>query len=169
MRAYRIDEPGGIRIVAPYLREFVDALRTEIPYHSREFDPDTKSWVVDRGWEHALVTVVMRYYDALEPLVRAADAEARERRAAERERMNASGQPSHSPTQCLAAVRRIYREEAEVGVFPPAESEAVIRACYRARALQLHPDVAGPASHAAMVALNRAYETLLKTVKRASA
>lgn len=167
MHAYLLEDPAGIRVISPYNRDFVDAIKAEIPRWAREFDMDSRTWLVDREYEDTLVSVVRRYY-SFDRLITIAESESREQLAAARAR-TARAAPAHSPQQCLDQVRRIYREESEVGVFPPARSETVIRACYRARALQLHPDVAGPSSHDAMVALNRAYETLLKSVKRASA
>lgn len=168
MRAYLLEEPDGIRVISPYNREFVDSLKAEIPRWARDFDMDSRTWLVDREYEDTLVSVVRRYY-SFDRLVTITEADNRANRAAARERASRPAPAAHSTQQCLDHVRRIYREEAEVGVFPPAASEAIVRACYRARALQLHPDLAGSASHDAMVALNRAYETLLKSVKRASA
>lgn len=168
MHAYLLEETNGIRVISPFIREFVDTLKAEIPRWAREFEMDGRTWLIDREYEDTLVSVVRRFY-SFERVLSNAVAEDRVRQAAARERVARAPTPAHSIQQCLEHVRRMYREEAEVGVFPPAQSESVIRACYRARAMQLHPDVAGSASHDAMVALNRAYETLLKSVKRATA
>ncbi len=62
----------------------------------------------------------------------------------------------------MADIEDLY---AILGLVPTASAEE-IRAAYRRKALQAHPDVMGSSDSAEFVRLNRAYETLGDPVRR---
>lgn len=164
MRAYLLDEGGQIRMIAPYVKAFIEGgLREAVPRWAKTFEPDTKHWLIDRDYEDALREAMADYFEVEHIVTKgeairmamAAAATAREGSAAPR--------PAHSYQQCLKAVRRIYQEESELHVLPGAPW-SVIEAAFRAVARLCHPDLIGPSGHTRMVAVNRAYETLKKRV-----
>lgn len=158
---------GRVYVFAPYNPEFVDLLKEEIPWHARKWDADAKRWSVSADYQTLLETIAANFFEVdvavTENAARQRESEARASRGDAPPQQPSSG---HTIAQCLAAIRHIYAEEAELGVFPPADTETVIRAVYRAKALLTHPDHAGAASNDAMVRLNRAYDTLMKRCKR---
>jgi hypothetical protein len=157
---------GKIYVVAPYNPEFVNALKEGIPWHARKWDGDAKHWAVSADYQMTLETIAADYFD-FDVAVTESTAQHREEAArAQRPPDPPRASSGHTTAQCLAAVRHIYAEEAALGVFPPADSEPLIRAVYRAKALLAHPDIVGASAHDAMVTLNRAYDTLLKRCKR---
>jgi hypothetical protein len=46
MRGFAIRESNGVRLVTPYDKQFVESLKLSIPHHYREYDPDSRSWLV---------------------------------------------------------------------------------------------------------------------------
>lgn len=162
MRAYLLREGDRTRVITPYVPEFVSDLKAEIPYHAKDFDRDSKHWIIDGEYEDRALEVASRYFEAT-VVVPEAEALRRERaaRAAGAAQAPPSSRPAHNATQCLGEVRRIWREEAELSVLPEALF-AVIQAAYRALSKLTHPDVVGPSGHAAMVRINQAYDLLTK-------
>lgn len=164
--AYLVRTATKIDVLSPYNEGFKQDVK-EIPYHARSWDADQRCWVVDVSYADLLEEIASRYYDVIW-LISESESERRVNAAKASTQRQQGGSSSHSTAQCLAVISRVYEEEAILGIFPPAESERIIRAAYRARAPKVHPDHAGAASHGAMVALNRAYDTLLKRCKRAA-
>jgi hypothetical protein len=164
MRAFIYREEDRLRVVTPYVREFVDDLKARIPYHARGFDPEAKHWLIDRDYEEDLETVMSDYFDVT-TVVSEAEALRRERAA----RVAGAAQrpapePTHNVEECARRVRHLHQEEAALYLLPGAPWK-VVQAAYRALATLLHPDVAGAGSHAEMVRINRAYETLERRSK----
>jgi hypothetical protein len=149
-RAYLIEEDDS-----PYNQEYLDAMRDLLPKWARDYDASAKHWLIDASWLDELLPLLREHFDIVtmvEPVARARPPQA----------------PPHSPLDCLNTVRSYFREEATVGVFPPAEDEKLVTAAYRARSMRLHPDIAGPESSEAMKALNRARDVLLRRCEQAA-
>jgi hypothetical protein len=126
----------------PYDKTFVESLKLAIPHRSREYDPESRSWLILYPYEDAGLRVARRFYDSIEEV---------DTRATERSHDN--------PVMCLQAVRRLFPDHAVLGVLPEAPAE-VVQGAYRALVRLHHPDLNGGAGHAETVALNRAYERI---------
>jgi hypothetical protein len=165
MRAFIYREEDRLRVVTPYVREFVDDLKLRIPYHARGFDPEAKHWLIDGNYEEELVDVMSEYFDVMTVV---SEAEAIRRERAARAKATAEARPEPPPPhpvgECDRRVRALYREEATLYLLPGAPFP-VIQAAYRALARMLHPDLAGVEKHDDMVRLNRAFEALERRVK----
>lgn len=162
MRAYLLREGSRIRVITPYVPDFVSDLKTEIPYYARSFEPEGKCWLIDAEREEEILDVTSRYFD---PLFVVTEAEAlRRERAAKASTPPPSSSPSgHGSAECLRIVRGVWQEEAELHLLPGAPL-SLVEAAWRAMAKLFHPDLVGPGGHTRMVAINRAYETLRKRV-----
>jgi hypothetical protein len=160
MRAFLMREGDRVRVVTPYVPEFVADLKEEIPYYAKTWDRESKNWLVDGEYEETALEVATRYF---ETTVVVAEAEALRRERAARAASAPPPRPdaAHSTARCAEVVRSVYREEAELYLLPGAPL-AVIQAAYRAVSKLVHPDLAGESSHARMVAVNRAYDLLVK-------
>lgn len=163
MRAFLLREGDRTRVVTPYLSEFVEDLKAEIPYYAKQFDRESKHWLVDGEYEDTALEVAERYFETT-VVVSEAEALRREQtaRASARPSPPPQAQPPHDTNECARRVRTIWREEAELYLLPGAPF-ALIRVVYRELAKILHPDISkAPDATEAMVRLNRAYETLTK-------
>lgn len=161
MRAYLLKDGDRVRVITPYVADFVTDLKAEIPYYAKEFDRDSKHWLVDGEYEDTILEVSSRYFETA-VMVTEADALRRERAArAAAERQQAPPPSPHDADECARRVRGVWREEAELYLLPGAPL-SVIEAAYRAVAKLFHPDLIGSGGHARMVAVNRAYEALRK-------
>lgn len=166
MRAFLLREGDRTRVVTPYVPEFVNDLKAEIPYYAKEFDRDSKHWIVDGEYEETALEVASRYF---ETTVVVSEAEAlRRERAARASTSPPPPRPAHNAQQCLDEVRRLWREEAALHLLPDAPWD-VVQAAYRALAKIHHPDLVGAAGHAAMVRVNGAYALLTKRRRGATA
>lgn len=167
MRAVLLREGDRIRAFAPYCPDFIADLKSEIPYHAKHWDGDARNWVVDGDYEEPLIEISERHFDVL-IAVSELDSVRRERAARASAAPPPQAQPPHDTNECARRVRGIWREEAELYLLPGAPF-SVIQAAYRAVAKLFHPDVAGSDGHARMVAVNRAYDTLERRSKGATA
>lgn len=168
MRALLLREGDRIRAFTPYCPDFIADLKNEIPFHAKHWDGDAKNWVVDGDYEEPLLEVAERYFDVL-VAVSESDALRRERAArATSATPPPQAQPPHDTNECARRVRSIYREEAELFLLPGAPF-SVVQAAYRAVAKLFHPDVVGSGGNARMVSINRAYDTLERRSKGATA
>lgn len=169
MRAFLLREGDRVRVITPYVPEFVADLKEEIPYHAKSWDRDSRNWLVDGEYEETALDVASRYF---ETTVVVPEAEAlRRERAARASASTASApppRPAHSGQQCLGEVRRLWREEAALFLLPDAPLTA-LQAVYRALAKLYHPDLAGGAGHDTMVRINAAYDLLSKRKREAGA
>jgi hypothetical protein len=154
--AVLLKKHGRVYVFAPWNPEFIEALKDGLPWHARKWNAEARTWSVPDDYQPRLVEIASAFYEITIAFPEGASPQ----------RETTPPPAVHTPSQCLAVIRRLYAEEATLGVFPPADSEPIIRAVYRARALLTHPDLAGAASNDAMVTLNRAYDTLLKRCKR---
>lgn len=159
MRAYLLREGDRVRVITPYVPEFVTDLKAEIPYYAKDFDRDSKHWIVDGEYEGAVREIASNDF---ETTVVVPEAEAlRREQAARRTAASPSPSPPHDTNECARRVRQVWREEAELYLLPGAP-RSVIEAAYRAVAKLFHPDLVGSDGHARMVAINRAYDALKK-------
>jgi hypothetical protein len=162
VRAFLLREGDRIRVITPYVPDFVTDLKAEIPYYAKSFDRDSKHWLVDGEYEETVLEVASHYFETT-VVVSESDALRRERAA----RASAAAPPPPSPpsphdaNECARRVRGIWKEEAELYLLPGAPW-SVIEAVYRAVAKLTHPDLVGPSGNARMVAVNRAYDVLKK-------
>ena len=168
MRAFLLREGDRIRVVTPYLAEFVADLKADVPYYAKDFDRESKHWLVDGEYEEMVREIADRYFETT-VVVSEAEALRRERAA----RASAAPPPPpqqslHDTNECARRVRVMWREEAELFLLPGAPFE-VIQAAYRAVAKLFHPDLVGSGGHERMVAINKAYSVLERRAKGASA
>jgi hypothetical protein len=159
--AVLLKKHGRVYVFAPWNPEFIEALKDGLPWHARKWNAEARTWSVPDDYQPRLVEIASAFYEITIAFPEGASPQ-RESPSAPRP----ESRPAHSIQQCLSEVRRLYAEEATLGLFPPADSEPIIRAVYRARALLVHPDHAGASSTETMVRLNRAYEVLLKRCKQ---
>jgi hypothetical protein len=152
-------------VITPYVPEFVADLKEEIPYHAKSWDRDSRNWLVDGDYEEALLMVASNYF---ETTVVVTEAETLRRERAAKASSQPSAAPPHDTNECARKVRSVWREEAALYLLPGAPY-AVIQAAHRALAKLLHPDVTHRDTNAEMAAVNRAYDTLTKRHKGASA
>jgi hypothetical protein len=152
-KVYLLREGDEFRTVMPYNAAFLDEMRETIPKYARRYDPPAKHWLVDAEWREEWTTVLARHFEEIVAVKLDSTAEE-------------ASSPPHRPNDCLNTVRQYFREEALLGLCPPADNEQVIRAAYRARSLQLHPDIVGAESNDAMAKLNRAKDILMEQFKR---
>src|SRR5947207_15919263 len=108
MRGFAIREDGAVRLVTPYDKSFVEALKLAIPNHYREYDPGSRSWLIEPPYDRTAVLIAARHYDSIEE-VGASNLEP----------------ISHAPTVCLATVKRLYPDHAVLGVLPDAPAEVI--------------------------------------------
>lgn len=159
--AFLMREGSQVRVVAPYNADFVAELK-QIPYYAKTWLGEQKHWLIEDEYGDLLFEIASRYF-SVQWVITEHEAQQRVSAAmASAQRLAGSG--SHSTAQCLDVVKKVYREEAALHLLPPVTSENVLRAVYRALAREHHPDVAGAASHGTMVAINAAYDLLLKRV-----
>lgn len=154
MRGFWVREVDRARLLTPYSAAFVDALKTAVPFRYLRWDQDTKSWVVRQPYIEDALRIAHDHYDEMVALEQAA--------GGVRSSSAPPPRPAHNAQQCLSEVRRIWGEEAALGLLPDAPP-SVVHAVYRALALLVHPDRGG--SHERMVEVNRAYELLKKLGK----
>jgi len=165
MRAFLYREGGRLRVITPYVPEFVDDLKARIPYHAKSFDRESKHWLVDEDYEEDLFDVTSDYFEVT-LVVSEADALRRERmaRAQARPAPTPPPEPTHNSQECLRRIKHLYQEEAALHLLPGAPL-SVVQGAYRALAKMLHPDVVGASGHAEMVRVNRAYDLLQKRLR----
>jgi hypothetical protein len=128
---------GAVEVFAPYVPEYVGALKESVPYGYRTFNPEQKTWTIYPPYVNAATECVWRYFDAVEWLV---------------------PEQGHSSVS-LEEIRRRFPDHAVLHLLPDAPVN-VIHSAYRALALEHHPDRAGADAHQRMVQLNLAYERL---------
>lgn len=141
MKAYIVDEAGRVSLKTPYDADFVAALKAEIPFWSRSWNPETRTWQVQAPFIEAAVRIVSEFFDQIE-------------------RRSAVATPSTghgSVRECIENIREQRPYHAALFVLPGAP-ESVINAAYRALAKQCHPDLGG--EHDSMIRINQAYENL---------
>ena len=152
---------GSVRLITPFDRAFVDALKEAIPWRHRDFDGSTKTWTIHEPYDSEALQLALDYYDDMEEVFTQAGVE-REIANAFKTHVcitkEAPGTP-HEVSECLRRVRHMHQEFAVLYLLPGAPW-SVIQAAYRALVKLVHPDVAGSGSHQAMVEVNRAYEAL---------
>ena len=52
-----------VMLRTPYVPAFVDALKLEIPWQGRKWDPATKIWEVDPLYKNLAIDICKRYFD----------------------------------------------------------------------------------------------------------
>ena len=52
-----------VMLRTPYVPAFVDALKAEIPWTARKWDPGGKIWEVDPLYKHLAIQICQRYFD----------------------------------------------------------------------------------------------------------
>ena len=162
MRAYLLREGDRVRVITPYVPDFVTDLKAEVPYYAKDFDRDSRHWLVDGEYEETVIEVAGRYFETA-IVIPEAEALRRERAARAAAPPPPSAPAPHDTNECARRVRAMWCEEAELYVLPGAPL-SVIKAAFRAVAKLCHPDLIGPSGHARMVAVNRAYEALRKRI-----
>lgn len=154
MRGFWVREVGGVRLLTPYVAEFVPALKEAVPFRYLHWDANAKSWVVKQPYVDSALTVAGEYYDRMTEL----SLPGSDQGAAPSPPPGA--RPAHNIQQCLNEVRRVWGEEAALYLLPGAPWE-VVQAAYRTLAKLYHPDTGSPAaSHEAMSRVNGAYGLL---------
>jgi len=141
-----------VRIITPYVEAFKLAIHEAIPWRSRHFDWDTKTWIVRQPFVNDALEIAHQHFDRMDEL-RPANGQTEGSPSS----ASSSSSAGHGLAECLGRVRGMYREESEVHLLPDAPLP-VVPAAYRAMALLVHPDRGG--SHEQMVAVNKAYEIL---------
>lgn len=146
--AFLVEYPDLLRVITPFNREFVDALKDAIPYMGRRYHPDSRTWTVDREYEDDLRALVSEYWtvETLYPNVR-----------------QTPSTPPCNTTQCLGRVRAQWPHHTALGLWPEAPA-CLVLAAYRALAREYHPDHRSGAGHEQMVTINRAYDALKSDV-----
>lgn len=129
---------GRYELRFPYSRNLVEAIKADIPAAYREYEPDTKTWIVDGPYAGTAIQLLRSVFP---------DATINHREE------TTSQSP---PMQRSNLHARLY-------VLPDAP-KCVVDAAYKALVKELHPDRA-PAeqrnqAHDQMVALNEAYSIL---------
>lgn len=73
-----VAENGGLKIITPFSRDFVDELKEAVPATSRKWDPPSKAWLVSKQYSSVIKEIVDRVYscDVAMPTVIATDTEA---------------------------------------------------------------------------------------------
>jgi len=156
MRGFWVREVGGVRLLTPFDQDFITELKDRIPYRSRAFDADTKSWIVKMPYVDDALELAAETFEGMTELYSERPATATPR-----------PEPPHGYAECVRRVVGYYVHEAALWVIPGAP-EDVVRAAYKALALSAHPDVAGPSAHGAMVRLNAAYAIVRDRARQAS-
>lgn len=145
MRGFYVREPHQVTVITPYRQEFVEELKDAIPYRSRSFDPEFRTWTVRQPYVDSTLEIAAQHFDGMRRLYA--------------EQPAPSTESGHAIEECLRRVRLYYREEAILYVIHDAPWP-VIQAAFRATAKLAHPDTGG--SNEAMTLVNLAYETLCK-------
>lgn len=158
-RAFLLREGDSIRVMTPFLEEFKEDLKAEIPYSGKRWDADGRGWIVSVEYEDTLRDIVERYFEATF-LVTEADALRRERAAGATIRQ-APPQPPHDTAECGRRVRSQWPHDSTMFLQPGAPQDLVI-AAYRVLSKIFHPDVSGRDSTAEMAKINMAYTELSK-------
>jgi hypothetical protein len=58
-----VGRSGAVKITGPYNEQFVNALKAEVPYGGREWNKESKSWIVNADWANKAVDVARTTYD----------------------------------------------------------------------------------------------------------
>lgn len=61
-RAWRLPQNGNLVIGAPYRKDFVTALKECIHYSYREFDAQTKNWIVYPDFAETALSLFTEFY-----------------------------------------------------------------------------------------------------------
>ncbi len=165
MRAFVLYEGDRVRLISPYVREFVESMKALIPHRFREWRADENCWLIARSYEPELRSVAEQFYDSVELLITAEEADERVTRALASER-----ELTHKTWKdCVRQMRNAFPHHYALGLFPGLDNPSLIQAMYRAGAKLVHPDIAGPSTHADMVRLNQARDALLHGLKGTAA
>ena len=152
-----------MRLITPFIREFVDGLKETVPWRYRSYDGDSKTWTIEEPYTDEALALALDYYDELEEVYTEAAVQREIARAFKTHTCQTTATPSsHGTDECLRRVRHLHQEHAALYLLPGAPW-SVVQAAYRALAMLVHPDRGG--SHQTMVDVNRAYETLQKRVQ----
>jgi hypothetical protein len=149
MSAYAITRGYGVELVTPYRRAFVDALKGYIPAHFREWDPDSRTWTLIPPYDVTGMRLAREHFGTVEMLA------------------PSTGGTDHRLYDCLRRVQEEHPDYATLHLLPDAPVD-VVKGAYRALALALHPDHAGPSTHERMVRINASYARLSAALKGAA-
>lgn len=174
MKAVLVREGQRLRVITPYVPEFLAEMKAGIPHYAREYDPDSRHWLIDADQEGELRDILETWFEIV-TVVSEAEALRREQAARKAAAAGATtnappprGGTGHGSDECARIVRSVWREEAVLYLLPGAP-KAVVDAAYRAVARLTHPDVNGSDKHADMVKVNLAYEAISKRFRGQSA
>lgn len=147
-----------MRLITPFIREFVDALKETVPWRYRSYDGDSRTWTIEEPYASDALALALDYYGDMEEVYTEAAVQREIAKAFKTHTCHATATPSpHGTDECLRRVRHLHQEHAALYLLPGAPWP-LVQAAYRALALLVHPDRGG--SHQAMVDVNRAYESL---------
>lgn len=60
----KLDKTGSIKIITPYKKDFVDAIKGQIHWQNRKWDQDLKCWVVNSASIDQAMQIVRSFYNA---------------------------------------------------------------------------------------------------------
>lgn len=141
MRGFYVREPHQVTVITPFVQAFVEELKDAIPYRSRSFDPEFRTWTVRQPYVDPALEIAAQHFDGMRRLY------------AEQP----TTETGHTIEECLRRVRLFYCEESTLYLIHGAPWP-IIQAAYRATAKLAHPDTGG--SNQEMTRVNLAYETL---------
>ena len=138
MRVLLIDRGSGlVELLAPYDPDLVAELKARVPYRSRTWDPETKSWRIAPQFTETIVGAIRTLgFDV-------------ERLAPKGSTGSASQTGRSTPDPDLAV---LY-------LLPDAPKE-VVQAAFRALALLYHPNRAGYEATPTMQRINAAFDNV---------
>jgi hypothetical protein len=123
----------GCDISSPWDQNFLDDLKTSIPFFARSWKPEHKLWSIRKNWVPVAVEVTRRHFRVVE-----IPAEEQKR------------QSTHTSSDVYAVLCLL-----------PSAPRELVKAAYRVLALAHHPDREG-GDIEKMQRLNAAYEKLTK-------
>lgn len=180
-----------IEVVTPYNQQFVTALKTQVPYSARRYDPETKRWLVAGKYGTEIQTMILKYFGRSVPLPKLANntplMNLIEVLYLGRAKMRSDGTSSASgwhnngwnvvfPTKTLKAYFQpsFGAEQPDTATLysllgiQGGASAAEIQTGFRRMAKQWHPDVCRePDAQEMFLKIKDAYETLSNPGKRA--
>lgn len=180
-----------IEVVTPYNQQFVTALKTQVPYSARRYDPETKRWLVAGKYGTEIQTMILKYFGRSVPLPKLANntpiMNLIEVLYLGRAKIRVDGTSSASgwhnngwnvvfPTKALKAYFQpsFGPDQPDMSTLysllgiPGRASAAEIQTGFRRMAKQWHPDVCRePDAQEMFLKIKDAYETLSNPGKRA--
>jgi hypothetical protein len=165
------------KIWAPFHQEFIEDLKSQIPSHSRRWDPNERCWRVDCYWFGNAQLLLPVYYPDLdrhytdrairmcEQIARDEDKEERYNKKQQKKkkpnRQRSKRKRSNKKTKSRAREPEPTYPEDEaykvLGVDPEAPDE-VVKAAHKALARKYHPDLGGDEKRTKKI--NDAFETI---------